>query len=503
MATYLSISANENSVFRKVGILIGTFLILCVCIMVPFTHCHTLEKVALAIWTVTMGAISIMLFSRTSSNPMFNRMITLCAFSLTFAFPFKAILSQSQLSRDQVMNFGIPHFLFKESLYPAIAYTLGAIFALAIITHLSCRGQFSQPKKDMRLNYSLIFLAIAVSLLIKFVAQYILVWGVPNVPTRNEIPLVTGATVMYCKLGVFHLINVAIATAVITRTSFANKIGIGILTIGYLGLDFGLGSKYSLVYIIIAGVFSVAISTIKIRFNWNKAVAMAVVALLAISLYPIIHNFRFAKRQIPNGTPTQILQRSVEMTLQKTNQNLVLASIFAVSKRINGFQNHAAAVLHKDKLNVSWDDMISSADTTRKYTIAVTGIRHESNAYGITQSGMLSMQFKNSLPPIFIGSLLLNLFVAGGVTWVAYYCCKNRSNWYAAGISLGLFLVYFQFQGGNLSFVGKQFLVIALTMYLSNFMFQEYRRVPLGSITQSESIARLHPQRHAGSFTRN
>jgi hypothetical protein len=466
----------NNSLFRQAGATFGCVFVAGVCLLISFAQCPIDEKLILAAWILAMGGISVWLFSRTAGNPTLNRLATLAAVGLTFAFPFKAVLSQCELGRDQVEHFFLPPSIFSDSLFSAVAYTLGAILALsvAVVHWQSCR--IAHEKVEKQLNFPFMFLTISIALLIKYVAQYILIWGVPNVPSQNNVFLLTGAVAMFVKLGIFHLIIVAITAAIVSRTSKANWFVLGILSLCYLGLDFGIGSKYSLIYVMVAGVFSVAISTNRIRFSFKKLTMVTLIALTAISLYPIIHNYRFAKRRYGGRSTQKIVTEAVHMAMTRTDQNIVFGSLLGVAKRVNGFQNHAAAIIHRNALGVTWRDMISSSGATRNYTIAVTGIEHESNAFGITQSGMMAAQFENSPLKILLGSFLMNLSLYICAGWLLWRACDNVANWYAVGVSGGLFLVYFQFQGGNLAVVAKQLIVIGTTAYFCNYMFKKKRK---------------------------
>ena len=469
-------SQTNQALFRQSGTAFGCIFVAAVCVLTTVANCPIQEKLILSAWMLVMGIISLWLFNQTAGNPTLNRLATLASIGLTFAYPFKAILSQCELGEEQMRDFFVPPKLFSESLLSAVAYTAGAVVALSLAVTIWRKNRASKAKKEMQLNYRSMFFVIGLALLIKFVAQYILIWGVPNVPSQNNVPFITGAVAMFVKLGIFHLINVAIAAAIISRTTNFNYFILGLLVLIYLGLDFGLGSKYSLIYVLVAGIFSVAISTNQIQFSWQKLTAMALIAFFTMSMYPIIHNYRFAKRRSAGRTTQQVVMEAVEKAMIRTDQNIVFGSVLSVAKRINGFQNHAAAVLHANSLGVTWRDMISSSDVTQNYTSAVTGIKHESNAFGITQSGMMAAQCEQSLTKIFVYSVLLNFSLYIGSVWVFLYVCKNQANWYAIGVSGGLYLVYFQFQGGNLAVIVKQLIVISSTAYFSNYMFKKKRR---------------------------
>ncbi|MEZ6096151.1 MAG: hypothetical protein R3C03_18320 [Pirellulaceae bacterium] len=464
-------STKQNKTFLRLGLLLSVPFVLVVLVLAFFTVVEIDQKVTLVLWTIGLGFFSVFVFLKTSGDVSLNRTLTLIASYLVFAYPFKAILSQSELGDLQRRDFYISGELFTKSLLPAVAYTSGAVISLMLVYFLVRRLDMSRFERSFAPRMGRLFLFIGISLLVKFVAQHILIWGVPNQPPRNVVPLVTGAVVMYCKLGIFHLVALAITLMFIYKTKMSDKVVLGSLIAGYLLLDFSVGSKYSLVYVVVAMVFSIALLKNEINLGQARVVMVLVACLAIISLYPVIHNYRFARKSNPRLDQFSLIQKAIRLTTERSDTNIMVDSVLQVAKRINGFQNHAAAVNFSATLRPGWKELLSSAEASQSYTQAVTGIDHESNTFGITHCGMMTMMFRGNWLQVFVSGILLNLALTGLVVFSSYLITRVKANWYAAGLSNGLFLVFAQFTGGNLGFSAKQYVTILFTIYMCNYFF--------------------------------
>ena len=441
--------------------------------LILFTKCPIKNQLLLFGWTIGHGALLIGVFYRTKEHPPINRYLTLLSLYLLVAFPLKATLSQIPWLAEIVPGYALRPDLFDVSLIPAIAYTFGVAIAILIVMSLPYLGK---PVKNSlvpgKFRYSRFIWVVIISLIVKAIAHYVLIWGVPNRPPQNVIPLVTGATKMYVTLGIFHLLNVAAAHIVISGGTVVQKSVVGVLAIIFVAMDWGIGSKYSTVYTLVMVVSTATIISYKIKTKRRPWILVVVCLLVAVMAYPVIHNYRFARRSAPNADLVDLISKSVELTVMKQEKqeeaSLFVSSFLKIVQRINGFQNHASAVLHQSKLGFEARDLISSSAISSRYTTVVTGIEHESNTFGITQSGMAAGLFRLEPLQVFCYSLTMNTIFLWSLLHYTRKICKRYENWLASGVSFGLFIVFMQFHGGNFLFIGKQLITLFFAAWLAN-----------------------------------
>ena len=451
---------------------LATFIGMCLTLIL-FTKCPIKNQLLLFGWTFTHGALLATVFYRTREHPPINRYLSLLALYLLVAFPLKATLSQIPWLASIVPGYALRPDLFDISLTPAIAYTFGVAIAIFIVMSLP---YLSKPSKNSlapgKFRYNRFIWVLIVSLVVKAIAHYVLIWGVPNRLPQNVIPLVTGATKMYVTLGIFHLLNVAVAHIVISGGTTVQKCTVGVLMSVFVAMDWGIGSKYSTIYTLVMVVSTATIISYKIKTKRRPWVLVLTCLFIAVMVYPVIHNYRFTRRASPNADLVDLVSKSIELTVMKNERqeeaSLFVSSFLKIVQRINGFQNHASAVLHQQKLGFEARDLISSSAISSRYTTVVTGIEHESNTYGITQSGMAAGLFKLEPFQVFCYSLTINAIFLISLLHCTRKICKRYENWLASGVSFGLFIVFMQFHGGNFMFIGKQLITLFFAAWLAN-----------------------------------
>lgn len=463
--------AMNSSVVHLVWVLMVTAIVACLA-LVLVTSCDIGEKLLLFTWTLSVGAMMIGVFLHTKDHPPLNRYLVMLLVYVFIAFPLKATLSQIPFMSEIIEGYFIPKALFSESLIPAIAYTTGVLIAVGILLSMPYLGK---PKKKSllprRFNYSLFLIVIGASLVVKVIAHYVLIWGVPNRPPQNVIPLVTGMTKMYVTLGIFHLLNVAIAHLAIRGGKLNQKILVGVLSFAFVGIDWGIGSKYSTVYFLVTIITTAVLTTRTIKTKASTLFFIGILALVAFSAYPVVHSYRFAKKERPNASLEKLVSRSIATAIEKEDNYFALGGFLKIVQRVNGFQNHCSAISYHRQLDFRYRDLISSADASSRYTIAVTGIKHEANTFGITQSGMASGLFRLQVGQIFFYSVIMNTMFIFFLMHCIRRLSKPYENWLATGVSIGLFIVFSQFHGGNFLFIGKQGIVLLFAVWLANFFF--------------------------------
>ncbi len=459
----------------------GMITAVVVCLsMIFLSTCSIRNMVFLFAWTLGIGSMMIWTFLRTKEHPPINRYLTLLTLYLFIAYPFKAIISQIPLASEIIPGYFIPSALFGQSLVPAIAYTMGVAAAVGVVMafpYLATPRSKSLVPRNF--NYTFFFYVIFVSLVIKAIAHYILIWGVPNRLPENVIPLVTGMTKMYVTLGIFHLLNVAFVHMSIRGAKMHHKWMFAALTITYLGLDWGIGSKFSTIYCLVMVISTAVLTTRVIKTKARTLILIGLLVLVTITAYPVVHNYRFAKRASPNAPLGNLISRAIEISNEKESSFLAVGGFLKIVQRINGYQNHSSAVAHHNRLKFGYRDLISSTDATSRYTIAVTGIKHEANSYGITQSGLASGLFRLNPIKIFFYSISMNALFALFLLHYTRLTCKPYENWLATGVTCGLFIVFAQFHGGNFLFIGKQMSVLFFAIWLANFFFGRQKVTPL------------------------
>ncbi|MAT70903.1 MAG: hypothetical protein CMJ58_15415 [Planctomycetaceae bacterium] len=422
------------------------------------------QSLVLLAWSLLCGLAPFVLFANMPGGYFLQGVACLLSVYFWIAYPVKAIFSQTYVQSDLILNYYVPPHLFADCLAPSIAYSVCGLLATAAALRFLAGKAVDRTTATRRPNIRLLLTVTFFALLLKAIIHYWLGWGLPGLEPPNAIPLVTGAIVMLCRLGIFHLISVAIFIAISHRNLPARyKYLTGLSACAYLALDMGIGSKYSLAYLGTTLLSASIVGLRRTKANTRKLAAVLVSVTCIVACYPFVQQYRFVRLGHPNAAPTQLIDRAIKQTFERTDYNVVAVAFLSVLERINGFQNYCAARAYN--VNASWGHMLASRDLTASYTTSVLGFRSTNTAMGLTQVSVLSSLAKHD--PVILAALtfsfcfVLTAACAGG----ALAAIRSAVNAAAAGLTIGLFLVFCLFTGGDLLFLGKQYFVICATVF--------------------------------------
>ncbi|TWT80844.1 hypothetical protein CA13_22900 [Planctomycetes bacterium CA13] len=430
------------------------FALLCIGVEGPFVSAF-----AVAAWVVTGTLLTIALSQSIKPNQITFILLSPFCFYLLFAYVYKAVASYNPDNTVVVMIFGDGDRATSPSFGLALTMAATGVSAswLAIWLSRTKLAPQLEMKRHGRINEPLLYSVILVSLVVKWIASYRLGWGVPGAQISGAIPLVTGVVVIYCRFGLLLLLTATIYHALVVKRSLLKAALASTVTMAFVLMDLGIGSKYSLVYVVvIAALVLFQYSTTNRRPPIALYVFLFFAASSCLVLYKYVNYYRFARLRGQEMSITEMVDfaKVFAATDEKSGSRIL--------NRINGFEKVLLSMEYAEDIkNPAPIDVLIPGDFADNFTTSVTGSKESINAVGCTQIGFFAL-FCNRIPIVFFPVMLAVQLSLIALSSASMKVLQYRETIIVTAMVLAIFIVIFQFASGALLNRGKEFAIIIL-----------------------------------------
>lgn len=298
----------------------------------------------------------------------------------------------------------------------------------------------------------------------KFLINHVMRWGVPALVPTNTIPLVTGVSVYLVRDAMLCLCAAALYQGFVRLTPsnrLLRRLTI-VASLGYVGLDLGMGSKFAMLGMLFAGISLTfrALLLQDARSRVKTVLWILGVFLVFLPTYQIANVLRF----ISLDNALSLLDLA-SRTADKVDLDWVNV-VFAVLGRATGAEGIAAAVVLDGRLGPGILDIFLSMDFGPRYTFALSGIGADNVAFGATLAGTYSLMCRESLACVGTWTAVVTFLLMGALLLLISSIRVKPAASYGVATSLALVAVHAQLASGGIVVFAQRILVIVVAGWL-------------------------------------
>lgn len=383
---------------------------------------------------------------------------------ITFAFLIMGLLLSANGGRDGEPGRSI-ELAADQEFISILGISLYSFVVIACCLQTGIWLRINPPRRKFHIrlrttkgNLQRLQLTLLSALIVKFLTNYVLGWGVPALVPTNTIPLVTGFSVYLVRDGILLLIAFAIYYSRTLREH--KRRGIYALIIAAVSLDVFMGSKFLLMGLAFVSAPLVIQRLRRQEFMRRTASIglLAAVAVLLLVIYQAANTLRFLNLDDALAA-SEVVRQSVERAVDGG----LWYAVLAITERVTGAESVVAASAMSGLFDVGISDIFLQSDFGTRYTAAVTGVEDENLAVGATLAATYTLVCNNNLLCLAGTSYSVTLALLIPVIWVIQRTGRSFELTYALALVCALTLVHAQLSSGALIIFANRLIVVYIT----------------------------------------
>lgn len=462
----LALQSNRSGVLRLlagVGIVLVTIVFLLLTLFgmeCPFEY-----RVLVFFWILLNTVLCVVAWRSTRNKPLLRIIFSFVILYYQLAYTYKTVLMYLPQTETLIYWIGTPSRPSLDILGKVLV--LGVIIVTGMYISIILAARISKvdeafAKNVTEIRFFLLLIICVVFILIKYVVHFVFKWGLPGSEVAQGIPIVTGILVLFSRFGLFFLCSSYLYLSIVIKRDRIHACLAILVTVCYLGMDFMIGSKFSLAYIAVVLFFIVLF--FKQRHGLLPKVPLLIAFvffIFASTFYKYINFFRYARIQ---GEEIGIIN-FIDYAISKgAGEQSGTSEIIG---RINGMDLFASAVSFSDFMKPSLINLLWSDSLRQEYTTALAGgtqIAH--HAVGFTQAGFIALLCRGNVLLSFFATVLIMTFLFVFFIWASLRFIQSEELRPLAAVVLGISLVFLQFSGGGVVFFMKELFITVMCIQL-------------------------------------
>lgn len=331
------------------------------------------------------------------------------------------------------------------------------------ISHTSNARQINNIETLSQLNKNY-YLAFTIILILKWIVNIRLGWGVPATVPANSIPLLTGLLVIIVRDGALLFSYLAIYEVFNFRLNTRQKLTRILLILIFLALDSAIGSKFGLIGLMIG--LAVTLSRRALLIKGRNKIYLILIFLLFIILFIPIYQFLNIFRFVRLDTNLDYYQTFITV-LDKTDI-AISVSIAAIFSRVTGLEGLIQIIMYGDGLKFNFFDYLVESDFSKNYTYLSSGLDSTDMGVGASLSAVNYIFSDRTLIFYSLTTIICTLILMFSLAIVGNFVSGRRKDeLFAYTCFSSLILIHMQMASGNLLHHFKQ--LIPMIIFFSLF----------------------------------